>query len=268
MNLLARLDGLVLPRLGRVVGRVAARPWALPALLVASGVAMVAAAGIWVGGANSSASASDAAPNTAVLGPATGESLAVYQRAAASRLAAMVSANDPSTYALVDFTSYETPDQVAVLTKGLLLPLAYVRAQVAGVATSVYPVRVSGASELASVLTALAKRSRVEAIDEGEVASLPGAKIPAAKAAALRARISGFEAEARVFAPGCACIFAAVVYGSPAQLLGLAHESGVRVVDPAPSYVPFDGLAVQWLLPQTTGRFPGLAHLPGLLTVP
>lgn len=270
MSALARLDDRVLPVLARALARLVGWRRARAAALAAAVAAAVilGGAGVWLTGSSAPAPVSVDPSGIAVLGPATGESLQAYAQQASSRLAAMLRAHDPSTYAVIDFAGYETAGQVAVATHGLLLPLAYVRARVPGVATAVYPVRVAGAAELPAELTALAARSRVEAIDEGQVAKLPGAVLPAGKAAVLRARIAGLRAEAAVFGPNCGCVFAVIVYGSPSALTRLAREPSVRFVDPAPSYVGFAGLAVQWVLPETTGRFPGVARLPDLLTVP
>jgi hypothetical protein len=51
----------------------------------------------------------------------------------------------------------------------------------------------------------------------------------------------------------CACVFAAVVYGSAADLLAVAQRHGVRVVDAVPSLRLLDRAVFRPPLPDETG---------------
>jgi hypothetical protein len=68
------------------------------------------------------------------------------------------------------------------------------------------------------------------------------------------ARSSGIEA--REFAHDCACVFAALVLATPAQLLTLNARAGIRVVQVAGAGVTVLQVQAQPLLPEVTGVVP------------
>lgn len=202
---------------------------------------------------------------TASLGPRTGEPVAVYAAAVSRKLARLAAASPAATaYALVDLTSYLTPEQVDALAGGMAIRLAYVQVPDPGLPTEVYPVAVAGPASLAAGLSALAERSRLAATEELDVLHLPGSNLPPVLVKAIRRRAAALLAEAAAFGPGCRCVFAFVLRGRVASLARLARRPAVRIVDVGQPDVGFAGLAFQWVLPQTRGAFPpgGLPYQP------
>jgi hypothetical protein len=63
-------------------------------------------------------------------------------------------------------------------------------------------------------------------------------------------------AEAHAYRAHCACAFAAVVRGSPAQLQSIADRSGVRAVDPAPEVSGLDRAEFRPPLPEQRSTVP------------
>lgn len=253
--------------------RQVARLLALPARLHRSTVVLIAAAGaVLLSGVGALLAYPGPGPAypidptaTASLGPAAGEPVATYAARAAGRLSRLTeSAPDAPAYALVDLTGYWTPQQVAGLVGSLTLRLVYVHVPVAGLPTEVYPIAVTGPGSLGSGLTELSRRSRLAATEEMQVLGLPGSKLPAVLVKAIRLRATALAREAVGFGPDCRCVFALVVRGTVRSLARLARRPVARVVDPAPPDVGFAGLAFQWVLPETSGRFPpgGLPAAP------
>jgi hypothetical protein len=198
---------------------------------------------------------------TAGLGPVVGESVARYLDDSVTSLTrAVQTAPDASRVALVSFAGYRTPTQTRAVVSGFRTVRLYVRARAAGELATPLPVEVKGdlAAQLPKAFGELARaKLAAEKAYQGYVDTLKAASGRDQQFKALYeafARSSGIEA--REFGRGCACVYAAVVTATPAQLLSLRARQGVRAVEVAPAGASLSGIQVQPLLPEVTTVVP------------
>ncbi|MEU3457063.1 hypothetical protein ABZ671_26180 [Micromonospora sp. NPDC006766] len=171
------------------------------------------------------------------VGVVDGDSIPDYQRAAAAGLAALPTpaTPGPGDYALVSFAAYLTPGRLADTLGATPVAAVVARVPLPGRQTEI--VRIAAMRLPDDVLGGMAEvaaRKDREAADYRARAAAP----PAAADAELRrvydtgASVSAREAAA--YRAGCACVYAAVVRGTPEALRALATRPDVRVVDAAP----------------------------------
>ncbi|MFY1637539.1 hypothetical protein ACN27F_30425 [Solwaraspora sp. WMMB335] len=240
-DLLRQIDRRLLPLLADAVARFAQRP-VRPQLLgavVLLSVSAVLVTAVW---------AADHGRVTGVrtmddvvrVGVAEGESIPDYLQAVRSELAAMSNDDTSSgpvtgTYALVTLTDYLPPQRLAAVLSGVSVVEVYTRVPLRRTPTQV--VRMPAFGLPADVLTGMdqvAERKSREARDYRRRAAELGraAELDLWTAYDAAARVATAEAEA--YRAHCACVYAAVVQGSPAALRTLAGQVEIRAVDPAP----------------------------------
>jgi hypothetical protein len=170
------------------------------------------------------------------VGVHDGDSIPDYIEVSASRLAALA-ADEPDrvSYALVSFTRYLTPDEVAAMLRrapGVTSVTAYARVPLPGRQTervALSAIRLP--EELVAAMGQVADRKEADA--QAYVAS--AAQEPEGTLRQIYASNADVSrAEASAYRQFCACVFAVVVRGSATALSGLAEVADVRAVDPAP----------------------------------
>lgn len=194
------------------------------------------------------------------LGPDVGDDTTIYTADAASSLAAAVKAGQGSRVALVSLGGYRTPDQIVALTRGVQVQRVYLRAKAAGPEAAQLPVDIKG--DLLGDLdrayaTAVTGRLAAQKAYQGYVDTLDVTTSDEQRFKDLYvtfARATGIEAAQ--YKARCACAFAAIVKGSPAQLAALPARAGVRAVEVADKGQAIGDLLVQPLLPEIKGVVP------------
>jgi hypothetical protein len=225
----------VLRRLGRGahrIGRALLRSgrtwqgWVSAVVVVAATVAVVTT---W--GTGKPAPPDLPATPTGRVGVSDGDPVPAYvaaQRAELERL----TTQDPGTqvYALVSFTRYLTPAQVATVSAGVTTIAGYARAPLPGQQTELVRLPANRLpDDLTVAITEVAGRKTAEAA---------GYRTQTAKGGADQTRY-GFSAdvasrEADSYRSGAGCVYALVVRATPPELTALADRPDVRVVDAAP----------------------------------
>ena len=195
------------------------------------------------------------------LGPEVGTTVTAYTTAAALNLRqAALKGGDEQRVALVTFGAYRTPLQVRELLQGYPVVRAYLHAAAAGKNAVQLPVEVKGdvlASLTEAYRTTVQQRTRAQREFQGYVDTIT---VTTKEEQVFKdyyvayARASGIEA--REYQSGCACVFSALVTGTPGQLLQLRSRSGVRAVEVAGPGLTAADLQVRPLLPGTTGVVP------------
>jgi hypothetical protein len=190
------------------------------------------------------------------VGVAQGGSIPEYLGTAAGALAAPLPEAGPGTWALVSLAGYHTPEQVAELLDGAEVSLVLARVPLPGRQTEI--VRISALrlpeDALARMGEVAARKEREAADQRSRSAALTGAdpdRVELRRVYDTGARVAAEEA--RAYRAGCACLYAAVVRGTPAALRGLAPRSGVRAVEPAPQVTRLDRTVSTPPLPEQSG---------------
>jgi hypothetical protein len=196
---------------------------------------------------------------SSTLGPAVGDTVPAYVALAKQGLVAVQKSKD-GRLALVSFRAYLTPAQLTVLFGGAKVVRVYLRSRQGGKDAAQLPVDVSG--DLAYTLgkayaqaahgRLLAQRAYQRYVDTLTVATKEDK--------AFKDLYATFAAstgrEAKDYQRSCACVYAAVVSGSPSVLSGLAAKAAVRAVQTGPAGVALTSLEVLPLLPEVTGVVP------------
>jgi hypothetical protein len=211
----------------------------------------------------------------ATVGPLPGETISSYLAAAQAAITQQA-AESPTqaTYAVADFETGRTPQQVADALPGVAPALVYVRVHVPG-DTKTFP---SSASELSayaalkqplrvsnlpadanSAFVALASALDRAAADNAQFAGSIAADASADELAQKDAQLKDaahYRAEAAALRHGCACIYAAVVNGPAETLLHILDSGKVRAIDPASPGLKLNEITWVPLLPDTKVRQP------------
>ena len=284
--MLAELDQRVLPPLAAAAGRLTRRvgswwsellapggwrrlPGVLPiaiACVLAAGVAAVPLAGARTGTSAGCLAADE--PGSVVLGPGPNQPVVAYLRASRCRVAALGHTYPrEATLALVDFRGYEPIRRLPALLGGTRLLAAWVRYRERGVPTPATEYPATSARRLADEVAS----ARVEALDrerdlELQLAGGGRHHLPSGTRREVASLLRSARADVRGLVPGCRCIFAVVVRARPAALRRLLRRRRIRVVDPAPPYVPYPTLVTVPLLPEVHIRQRPLDGGPGGVT--
>lgn len=195
------------------------------------------------------------------VGPTAGQSVTDYVAGARQRLAKAAAGPDRDGYAVVDFSRYLTVDQAGRIVDGFGVARAYFKARVPGAQTQPHTAVVQSMQQVAQAIGATARVEHAAAASFSQLArAIPARTATEKQVQAMYVKQAGIaRIEARALTPACACVYALVVRGKVSALRALAEQPGVRVVDPAPSTIPLEGLGVIPLLPEVTGTVP----LPG-----
>lgn len=204
-------------------------------------------------------SVTNAAPQVPVLdlprtiGPAPGADIARYI-AARERILAQLAATRPGALdtAVVDFSRYLTPAEVAPLLAGLTLDEVIYRVPGATAARTAFTARVPNAGP--ALLAAFGRTAAREAA-VAKAFTILGHDIVGhdAEETLFRHDYASLAQAARIQArslrASCGCVFAVVVTAATQALEHLGFQVGVRLVDPGPPGVPFADVVVSALLP-------------------
>lgn len=197
----------------------------------------------------------------ATLGPAVGADVTGYVRTSTEGLVRAVHDTPRSSrVALLSLSSYLTPEGLQLVLRGFTAPRVFLRAPAAGANATTLPVEVRG-DLLAALRKAYADtaRSRASAATsyQGYVDTLTGSSPEDVRFRALyTAFAQAAKAEAKAYGAGCACVYAALVVATPAQLLTLRQRPGVRALEVAPAGRALAEVQVRPLLPEVTGTVP------------
>jgi hypothetical protein len=240
-DLFRRIDRRLLPVLVDAANGVAQRP-VRPRLLIGVAVMSVAAVlgtAVWAAEGDQGR-AIVAVDDIVQVGVAEGESVPDYLQATRNELSMLSTRPAPpspagESYALVTFSEYLPPGRLAPVLSGVSVEEVYLRVPLGRTPTQV--IRIPAFRLPEDVLTGMdqaAQRKTREATDyRRRVAELGrAAELDLWKAYDEGARVASAEAEA--YRRYCACVYAAVVRGAPADLRELATQFEIRAVDPAP----------------------------------
>ncbi|WP_326552826.1 hypothetical protein [Micromonospora sp. NBC_01813] len=240
-DLFRRIDRRLLPLLVDAAVGVTQRP-VRPRLLIgvaAVSVISVLVTAVWAAGHDGGAGI-PTVDDVVQVGVAEGDSIPDYLLAAHDELATLSVRPTPpapagDSYALVTFSEYLPPGRLAPVLSGVSAEEMYLRVPLAQNQTQVIRMPAFGLPEDVLVgMDQVAQRKTREATDyRRRVAELGrAAELDLWKAYDEGARVATAEADA--YRRYCACVFAAVVRGTPAALRELATQVEVRAVDPAP----------------------------------
>lgn len=171
------------------------------------------------------------------LGPTDGQAVTEYVEASAAELATRARESpERASYALITFSDYRTPADLAGVATGVETVRAIVRVPLPRVQTAVLQVPAVGLpADVLSGMRAEARQLRERAAPGTDEVS----------AAVALAQADPLEA-------GCACVYALVARGTASELLEVSGRDGVRVVQLAPPERALDRLAFSPLLPEQT----------------
>jgi hypothetical protein len=185
------------------------------------------------------------------VGVPAGGDVPGYLRAAATELAGLADPATGGTYALVSFTGYRTPDQVAATLAGTPVAAVVARVPLPGRQTEL--VRIAALRLPADVVAGMAEvaaRKDREAADYRARAAGPAAADDPGLRQVYATGAQVAAAEAAAYRAACGCVYAALVRADPAALRALAARPGVRGVDPAPELVRLDRAVLTSPLPE------------------
>jgi hypothetical protein len=202
------------------------------------------------------------------VGVPSGGSIPGYLRAAGAELAALpASGAPPGTYALVSFVDYVAPGALADLLAGVEVAEVVVRVPLPDRQTEIVRLPAERLpADVVAGMAGLAERKDREAADQRSRAA------GAAEAELRRMYETGAlvaDGEAAGYRAACACVYAAVVRGTPDALRALAGRPDARAVDPAPELRRLDRTVVTPPLPEQrdvarppvdTGPTPGVGE--------
>jgi hypothetical protein len=252
---LARLDAVVVPRLGRGARRLAGlRPASLarPASWAVPGVAVIALATVGV----TLLAHHRATPTSQVavpVGVSDGDSIPDYLAAGRAELSDLRdTAADRPIYALTSFATYLTPTQVATVvaatgdlapvTASARVPLPHRQTELVRLGANRLP------DDLVTAMLDVSDRKIRDAADDAaRAAASPG---PVGAQAASNAAVEA--AEAQQYRTQCACVYALVVRATPVTLTRLAKRPEVRGIEPAPQLSGVTGVTFRAPLPEQT----------------
>jgi hypothetical protein len=196
-----------------------------------------------------------AAPSSGRLGPAAGDAVEDYRRKAATALDAAASSSEQAArVALVSFGAYRTPAEVTTMLSGFTVQRVYLRAARAGEEAAQLPVSVE-ADLPADLSKAYARITQERLQEQQNFKSLAASVTVTTKQDqdykdqyVAFAKTTGIEASE--YKSGCACVYAAVVSATPAELRSLRSRPEVRAVEVAGADAALPELQVLPLLPE------------------
>ncbi len=189
------------------------------------------------------------------VGIADGESLSGYVSAARQRLDRL--ATEPHAhrpvYALVSLSGYLAPSRLSTLMAGVQPHRVYSRVPGAGIAVQVAAIPVRRVPmDVTRGMDRLARDRQRIAADFGRLAgSTTDRDDP--RHEQYRVEQRGYQIEATAYRRHCPCVFAAVVWASPADLSNVARRPAVRAVDPASNVTSLADASFTAPLPEQTG---------------
>lgn len=187
------------------------------------------------------------------VGVAAGQSVPAYLADSRRRMDQLSRSERTGSglYALVSLTAYLAPDRLPPVLSGVHTARAYLRVPLATVSTQVTPVDVANLpGDVGTGMDRVALDRQRIASDFDQLAAGSAAPAAAAQHDQYAAEAAAFRIEATAYRQHCSCVFAAVVFGTPAQLRALGARPAVRAVEPAPKVTTLDGTTFTPLLPE------------------
>ncbi|GAA2609429.1 hypothetical protein GCM10010399_45320 [Dactylosporangium fulvum] len=230
MKLLQHLDQRLLPPVGNVLARIFRGAVRLRVFTTVVAVVAVTATLIVLHDANQHSRSDPSLGDVLRVGVPEGASIPAYVQSSRDELAALT--GDDSVYALVSFTAYLAPDRLAPVL-GDAAPSS-VFARVPLPATQTELVRLGAYRVPDDVITAMdatAQRKVQEAQHYRGLLEKADDK-PADVRSIYATGAIVADNEATAYREHCSCVYAAVVYGSPAVLRAVGGRPETRVVDP------------------------------------
>lgn len=269
-DLLRELDRRLLPPAARGLDRLARsgparrlrRPRPLTAAALASAAAVVATV-LWTA---ADRPAGQPPPGLTWVGVAGDQTIPGYVASTRSELARLVASGAAGqAFALVTFTAYLSPDELAVTLAGVEVVQVYTRVQLPDEPTETERFTVTEVpAGVAAGMSALADSREREAADFQRLSAKltgDGREERRLQAACARgARLA--QQEAAAYRAGCSCLYAAVVRGAPTALAGVARRPQVLAVDPAPEVRRLDQAVFLPPLPDQNGAAPPAVSPP------
>jgi len=243
-DVLRRLDQWLLPPVGRVLGRLArggrrVHVVRMSAIVVSLSVVLVA-----VYAAGRTQAPNDGLNGSVVyLGVANGASIPKYVATSDNRLQKLIAdsattAKPPQFFALVSFSAYLTPDQLATVFAGLDVRVINVIMRVPlDAQTQIIKIDASNIPEdVVRGMTATATAKAQDILDyENLLTKVNGSTAEdSALRTSYRSGAAISRAEESAYQSLCHCVYAAVVYATPNALGKLSHQGDVRTVEPTP----------------------------------
>jgi len=235
---LSRVDEMVLPRLSRGLARARARTFRWRGRRAAVVAVVLVAAAVTTSVVVLTRPGPGRAPGTSPIwvGVHEGDLVPVYVELSAARLAALV-ADDPDrvVYALVSFTRYLTPDEVAAVV-GAVPEVASVTA----IGRVPLPGRQTQLVTLAAIrlphdlLASMAEVAEGKESDAESYAARAREQPEGTLREIYESNAEVARAEAAAYRQACGCVYGLVVRGTTTALTELAAENDIRAVDPAP----------------------------------
>ena len=186
------------------------------------------------------------------VGVSAGQSVPDYVERARRALDQLAgSSSTAPVYALASFTAYRPPSALRAMLAGVEVSRVYVRvpAATSGPVADIQVVQLP--SDVTAGMDRLATDRQRIADDFGDLATT--APSGSAQRTQYRHERHAYQTEASGYRRHCACVFAAVLRGTPAALLAVAGRAGVRAVDPAPGVASLSGAVFTPPLPEQTG---------------
>jgi hypothetical protein len=264
---LANLDRRVLPPIARAFAR-ASQGGRRGRVLVAVGVAAsFLAASIAVYAANRPSAATPVPGPIVTIGVKAGDSIPDYIKRRKAALNDIVTGSKNQMFALVAFKSYVTPNGLLAIVQGVTVVNALVHVPPTVIAAfhgdpsqpthSILVKAYRLPEDVTNAMMAEASNKLQNVKDyhslETLAPSLPTSAAEKAKAQEMYRRAERMaKAEYYAYRSLCACVYAVVVYATPAALHALAARWNVRVVDPQPTLRSADRAVFLPPLPEQT----------------
>jgi hypothetical protein len=240
---LRRLDEAVLPPLGRVLARLVrgarrVRFARAAAIVVSLAVVLIA---VYAAGRAPTVNAGPPVP-IVYMGVADGASIPAYVQDSQTKLTQLVAdsayaAHPPKLFALVSFTRYLNPTQLSPVLSGLPLQVINVFMRLPSKQQTEI-IKIDAAAIPQDVIRGMEATALKKAQEVADYRTLYGkvtGDTPDDRTlrATYRLGESVSAAEQAAYSAQCGCVYAAVVYATPATLGVLAARPGVRVVEAA-----------------------------------
>jgi hypothetical protein len=237
--MLHRVDQRVLPPIGRALGRLSRGARRLRVVMVTASVLSVAIVLLTVYAATRSPSTPErGAARQVRIGVTAGDSIPAYIRTAQAHLHSQVEVQaSTGIFALVSFSGYVGPDDVAALVAGAQLVHVFTHVPLTGKTTEIFDFPAHRPpADITNAMYSQARTKAQAASNNTDIAAATPTDTDEGRR--LRADLSAAAAidtaEANAYGALCECVYATVVFATPAQLAIVATRPGVRVVDPAP----------------------------------
>ncbi|HKE64996.1 MAG TPA: hypothetical protein VKB59_10165 [Micromonosporaceae bacterium] len=241
---LRTVDRRALPPVGRAMANLGHRSIWRGSIASVGAIAAVGLLVLAVYTATRPAAVDDDAAVPVRVGVNTGDSVKTYisRSNAATHDAAQSSnaAGAPTRYALVSLTDYLTPQAFTARLAGTKVVRVFMASHAPSPPAEVFYASVDKVpDDIVAAMMTVAMEKKIDYADAARALQIldhANGKTPddAAVHDSYEQAQKADAAEEKAFRSQCACVFAAVVHGSVAQLATLVSRPGVRVVDLAP----------------------------------